>query len=94
MKIPSRLIAVLLALAAPLFSFAQENSNGSREQQQRLVSELKYQKGEINLLDGLAKLSVPDQFRYLDSKDTETVLVKIWAIPRLPRTGPWASSFR
>jgi uncharacterized membrane-anchored protein len=81
MQISCRLLAALLALAAPLSSFAQENPNASRAQQEKLVSELKYRKGEINLVNGLAKLSVPEEFRYLDSKDTETLLVKLWGNP-------------
>ena len=87
MKMSFRVIAVLLALAPP-FCLAEENSNDSREQLRRLVLHLKYQKGEINLLNGLAKLSVPDQFRYLDSKDTETVLVKLWGNPPFAESRP------
>jgi uncharacterized membrane-anchored protein len=51
---------------------------------QRLISlarNLKYQQGEIDLRDGLATLSVPKDFRFLDADDSETVLVKLWHNP-------------
>lgn len=48
---------------------------------QQLLKNLKYQQGEIDLRDGLAKLTVPPEFNYLGPDDTETVLVKLWGNP-------------
>jgi uncharacterized membrane-anchored protein len=47
----------------------------------RLAAELKPQQGDIILADGLAKVSLPDTFRYLNPADTRTVLTKIWGNP-------------
>lgn len=47
----------------------------------KIESELKFQQGVITIKDGLAKLSLPETFRYLDPNDTEKVLVDIWGNP-------------
>jgi uncharacterized membrane-anchored protein len=52
----------------------------------KLADGLHFQQGEINLHGGLAKIKVPTGFRYLDSKDSETVLTKIWGNPSGGRT--------
>jgi len=44
-------------------------------------SKLNYQKGEINLKNGVAKLKLTDNFRYLPPKDAKTVLVDLWGNP-------------
>ncbi len=49
--------------------------------QAKLVASLHYQTGTLNLHDGLAKLALPEGFRYLNPKDTETVLTKLWGNP-------------
>lgn len=48
----------------------------------QLAAQLKPQKGEVMLRDGLAKAVLPENLRYLDAADTETVLTKIWGNPR------------
>ena len=47
----------------------------------KIVKNLKYQQGEIDLRNGLAKLTVPKEFKYLGPDDAETVLVKLWGNP-------------
>lgn len=42
---------------------------------------LRYQTGEIKLQDGLATLKLPDGYRYLDPKQSETVLTDFWGNP-------------
>ena len=79
MKLPAILL-VLLALAAS--PFAQEPDKAAqREKAQKLADGLNYQKGEITLKGGLAKIRVPEEFRYLDSKDADTVLSRLWGNP-------------
>lgn len=51
------------------------------EQAKTLLMSLKPQHGEIKLSEGSATLNVPEEFYYLDPKDTETVLVDIWGNP-------------
>lgn len=48
---------------------------------QKLADSLKFQQGEIDLRNGLAKITVPSTFRYLNPADAETVLSKIWGNP-------------
>jgi uncharacterized membrane-anchored protein len=48
---------------------------------QKLADGLRYKQGEITLRNGLAKINVPAEFRYLDPADAETVLTKIWHNP-------------
>jgi len=42
---------------------------------------LHYQKGEISLQNGLAKLQLPEGYRYLPPADAELVLTKLWGNP-------------
>ncbi len=51
------------------------------KERDELASKLKFQQGEIKLKDGMATLKVPQNFRYLDPEQTETVLVKLWGNP-------------
>jgi uncharacterized membrane-anchored protein len=48
----------------------------------KLAAGLTYRKGETVIGDGLAKITVPDQFRYLDAKDTSVVLSDLWGNPK------------
>jgi uncharacterized membrane-anchored protein len=74
----SWLAATLLFLTTP--ALAQEAAPIPPDMQQ-LVDGLRYQQGEITLQDGLAKLTVPEGFRFLGPEDTETVLFKLWHNP-------------
>ena len=81
MKIKCSILLILTALLA--FSGmvrAQDDTNRLAEIV-KLAKSLKYQQGEIDLRNGLAKLSVPKEFNYLGSDDAETVLVKLWGNP-------------
>ncbi|HXA45782.1 MAG TPA: DUF2167 domain-containing protein, partial [Candidatus Angelobacter sp.] len=71
-------IGVLLAVAP---AQAQNDTNGLPPEMVALASHLKYQQGEIDLRGGLAKLTVPPDFNYLNADDTETVLHKLWGNP-------------
>jgi uncharacterized membrane-anchored protein len=63
---------------------AQADSNSVPAEMAALASHLKYQQGEIDLRGGLAKLTVPPDFNYLNPDDAETVLVKLWGNPPSP----------
>lgn len=52
----------------------------------KLTDSLKYQKGTVLLADGIAKLTLPEKFRYLDAADSEKVLVDLWGNPKGART--------
>ncbi len=47
----------------------------------RLAAELKPQQGDIILANGLAKVALPANFRFLTPDDAATVLTKIWGNP-------------
>src|ERR1017187_2837447 len=78
-------LAVLLftGLLAANFLRAQDDTNQLNEIKYlvQIAKSLKYQQGEIDLRDGLAKLTVPKEFSYLGPDDAETVLVKLWGNP-------------
>ena len=80
MKLPAFLL-LLLALAAAPFAHAEPDEAAQREKAQKLADSLNYQKGEITLKGGLAKIHVPEEFRFLNAKDAETVLSRLWGNP-------------
>ena len=79
----TKFIALLLAGFAALTGLAraQSDTNALPPQIVKLLNDLKYQQGQIDLRDGLATLTVPKEFNFLDSTDAETVLVKLWGNP-------------
>ena len=46
-----------------------------------LESSFNYQEGEIKIGNGIGTINIPEGFRYLDSAQTETVLVDLWGNP-------------
>ena len=73
---------LLLVLLAVSFSLqAQDDTKQLPPEIIKLLKGLKYQQGEIDLQDGLAKLTVPKEFSFLGPDDAETVLVKLWGNP-------------
>lgn len=52
----------------------------------QFVGSLNLQKGEIQLPDGVAKITVPDNFYYLSPEDTERVLAEAWGNPAGQKT--------
>jgi uncharacterized membrane-anchored protein len=77
-----RLLA--LAFLVPCIAlFAQEKDKDAAilAQLKQLESNLHYQKGEINLRGDLAKLTMPENFRYLGADDADVVLTKMWGNP-------------
>lgn len=75
-------VLVLAALlSATSFVQAQDATNKIPPEILKIVKNLKYQQGEIDLRGGLAKLNVPKEFNYLGPDDAEAVLVKLWGNP-------------
>jgi len=65
----------LLAQAEP------ETKQPSHEELAAIASSLQWQTGTITLRDGLAKINLTDDFRFLDHTNTEKVLHDIWGNP-------------
>jgi uncharacterized membrane-anchored protein len=78
-----KLIALLLSGLTVLAGIgrAQTDTNALPPQIVKVLNDLKYQQGEIDLRGGLATLSVPKEFNFLDATDAETVLVTLWGNP-------------
>jgi len=80
-----RLLAALLLIVVSAFAAepAPEPDPAARmAAAKKMAASLTYRQGDTVLGDGLAKISVPAEFRYLDSKDTETLLTKLWGNPK------------
>jgi uncharacterized membrane-anchored protein len=82
MKLVCKALAVLLIVQS-FFSvdLIAENQRISRAEADTLISSLKYQQGTIRLHGDLATLDVPEQFRFLNGADSNTVLVGLWGNP-------------
>jgi len=76
----SILAAILLSLlAAPVMAATSLESQA--EIVRKINAKLHYQDGEITLPGGMAKLSLPTEFRYLGPEDADFVLTKLWRNP-------------
>lgn len=77
------LLSALLTLAP--ISFAEDAPSPQEiavmKKVMKVIGELQYQKGEVSLVGGKAKITLTDQFRYLNEADTAKVLVDIWGNP-------------
>jgi uncharacterized membrane-anchored protein len=70
-----------LLLVSTLLHAAQPTAEQEAEFAKKLESRLKFKTGEIVLPGGLAKLHLPPEFHYLDPKDADFVLTKLWGNP-------------
>jgi uncharacterized membrane-anchored protein len=86
-----RLVPALLALLAAPVLFAADapppapaapDPAARLAEIRQTAGSLHYEKGPVTLKDGLAKLSLPDSYRYLNAADAETVLTRIWRNPK------------
>lgn len=77
MKNTFSLLALLFAVAT---GAAQTTGQSDTLTAEEFEAQLKYQQGQIVLQDGLATLQVPAEFRYLNSEQTEQVIVA-WGNP-------------
>jgi uncharacterized membrane-anchored protein len=75
------LVALILAVAVHAADPAADQT-ARVAQIEKLAKGLHYREGETTLGDGLAKISLPASFRYLDARDTATVLTDIWGNPK------------
>ncbi|WP_266203517.1 DUF2167 domain-containing protein [Pontibacter kalidii] len=71
---------IFLALLVCAFSSSAQ-TDSLQLQIQEIENSLSYQYGEIALGDGLAKITVPEGFKYLDAEQSEYVLTELWGNP-------------
>lgn len=74
-------LALFLAVGLGLAVAASPAPEARLAELKKLADGLNYKQGEITLSGGLAKIKLPENFRYLDPKDTRTVLTRIWGNP-------------
>jgi uncharacterized membrane-anchored protein len=75
-------LLLLLALTPLLTLSAQQNDAVDvMAQLKELEAKLEYKTGEVTLKGNLAKLKVPENFRYLGPKDANIVLSQMWGNP-------------
>ncbi len=75
-------MAAAILLSSAIFAAPPEKDPSKRAAEiKRIVSDLHYQQGEINLGGGLAKLSVPPEYNFLDGRQAELVLHDLWGNP-------------
>lgn len=83
-------LSVLCLLLLPLPLAAQQTPESllgdSTATVEQLDQTMHYQRGQIVLKDGLATLSVPEGFRYLDPDQSEFIIVKAWGNPPREKT--------
>jgi uncharacterized membrane-anchored protein len=76
--------ALALCLFTGLLLRADPNAKPSADTVAALVSSLKWQTGVVTIKDGLAKINLTKDFRYLNHDDSEKVLDDIWGNPPDP----------
>jgi uncharacterized membrane-anchored protein len=74
-------VGLLLLFAATQGLCTQASAEGAKLDLRILSDSIKYQTGQIHLQDGLATLTLPDSFRYVDPEGTQTLLTGIWGNP-------------
>jgi uncharacterized membrane-anchored protein len=78
----SILLTVVLGLFAALLLRADDASPKlSEDQMAAIAAGLKWQTGTIDLKNGLAKITLTDNFRFLDHENAEKVLHDLWGNP-------------
>jgi uncharacterized membrane-anchored protein len=82
----SMLAGLVLFSTAGLFLHADAPARPTADQMAAIASSLHWQTGTVTLRDGLAKLDLGTDFRYLDPADANRVLHDLWGNPPQPHT--------
>jgi uncharacterized membrane-anchored protein len=82
MKLAQALFVAAFA-AVPLFSATPASTDPAARigEMRRLATTVHYQSGDVVLRGGIAKVSLPREYKYLNPEDSDTVLSKIWGNP-------------
>lgn len=86
MKNSTIVCAFVTGLLAALFASTPRAAETSEEMSEaelirKVDARLRYQHGVVTLSGGIAKLNIPDGFRYIDAQGAEFVLVELWGNP-------------
>jgi len=86
---PTRTLLLLAAAALaarPLAAAATLDPAARFAELRRLADSVHYETGTVNLRGGLARLTLPEGYHYLNPADTATVLERIWRNPKQKET--------
>ncbi len=75
-------LSILLGLIS-FYGYSQSPED-VQKQIDSIESTFTYQKGTIELRNGIGKITVPKGFKYLDATQSERVIVDIWGNPKGP----------
>ncbi len=82
----ARVLRILaLGLLAAAAARADNAPQPSRDQLAVMAQSLQWQTGTITLKDGLAKINLSDDFRFLNSADAQKVIHDLWGNPPDPQ---------
>ncbi len=86
MRLPRRLLLPALLIAAHSLPAATPatpapDPTARLAELHKIADSLHYQTGVQNVRDGLARVALPDGYRYLNSADADTLLTKLWGNP-------------
>ena len=82
----TRLLLFFLILSAGLAADPTPEQSARIAAVQKLAKGITYRQNETVIGDGLARITVPEQFRFLDAKDASIVLSDIWGNPKSSST--------
>ncbi|NQY73693.1 MAG: DUF2167 domain-containing protein, partial [Candidatus Margulisbacteria bacterium] len=85
-RISISMLILFITVVHPLWAETASEDAYDKELED-IVSSLDIQKGNITLGDGVAQVSLGNQFRFLAEKDADIFLSKIWGNP--PGFGGW-----
>jgi uncharacterized membrane-anchored protein len=77
-------IACAFLFLAACTGRADDTPITTRQDAEALIATFNYQKGAIPLVGGIAKLQIPDTFRFLGPDDAHSVIVRLWHNPPGP----------
>lgn len=80
-KIFTAVAITLLLAGTSLVRAAEPNATPTKMTAQEFVASLKFETGKIDLPNGIASLTLPPSFRYLNPSDSTRVLVDAWGNP-------------
>ncbi len=82
--LPSILSLIALCLFAAVAVRADDAPKPTKDQLAQMAQSLQWQTGTVTLKDGLAKINLSDDFRFLGSADAQKVLHDMWGNPPNP----------
>src|SRR6185369_13813318 len=78
---PLLLLSIALTISMVAGRCADAPASAEADLRKDVNSRLHFQTGEVTLPGSLAKLNLPEAFRYLPPSDAEFVLTKLWGNP-------------